>query len=59
MKVITKWQIHLLFDDKTEKTIWLYDDIYSNILRKLADIQFTSTGLVQPTHIHITQDRLT
>ena len=54
MQVSPKWKVTATFDSGLPPhQIWLYDNFISNILRKVADIQFTGSGLIQPVSITI------
>ncbi len=54
MQTVQKWKVVVIFDRmQPEHVFWIYDNCASNVLRKIADMQFTENGLVQPTSINV------
>lgn len=53
MRVISKWKIFITFADGKEVTFWINEDHPSNVLRKIAELQFNESGLEQPNYIAI------
>ena len=52
MQVIKKWRVILYFDlSEKSITFLIYDNFYSNMLRKLTEISFD----VEPNKIEITE----
>ena len=52
LQVVPKWRVELTFSDRKVE-LWIYDQSPSNVLRKLADLQFSANGLDQPSQIQI------
>lgn len=50
MQVVPKWKVTVLFTDRSV-VLWIHDPFIGNVLRKLADLQFTENGLDQPIEI--------
>lgn len=52
MQVIPKWRVVVWVNGKEQK-IWVNETHLSNVLRKIADMHFTETGLPQPSRITV------
>ncbi len=53
MQVVPKWKVVVTFQSREPITLWIHDTCIVNVLRKVADLQFTENGLEQPTRITI------
>jgi hypothetical protein len=53
MQVVAKWKVIVKFSGH-DTVIWISDNHIENVLRQLAAMQFTESGLERPTAIHIT-----
>ncbi len=59
MQVVSKWKIIVNIpwtpgtSPDREFCFWIYDNHAANVLRKIADLQFTETGLEQISAIQI------
>lgn len=56
MQVIPKWKVTVTFGAGTgsrEFVLWVSDGHIANVLRTVANLQFTATGLEQPTGIYV------
>lgn len=57
MQIIPRWKVQALFEnDARNVTLWIYDSIGANVLRKAAEMQFTENGLDQPKCIIVSLD---
>lgn len=52
MQVVPKWKVTVTFSDRN-LVFWVSDSSISNVMRKIADMQFTENGLEQPVQITI------
>ena len=52
LQVIPKWKVTVTVAGVAQ-VLWVYANSVSDVMRKLADIQFTENGLTQPTSVHI------
>lgn len=52
LHIVQRWKVHLTWRDR-QLDIWVNEDHLSNVFRKLADLQFSETGLDQPIRIQI------
>lgn len=52
MQVVKKWKVKIVFDSRVVE-FWVHDNFLSNVLRKIVDMQFTESGLEQPTKVVI------
>ncbi len=52
LATITKWKVDVTFIDRNV-ALWVHNNHLANVLRQLADLQFTERGLDQPTSITI------
>lgn len=55
MQIVPKWKVTVYFPELDEETIWIYASSISDVLRKLADIQFRENGLTLPMQMIITE----
>ena len=55
MQVLKKWKVSVFFKEGTSQVFWINDNFMSNVLRKVADMDFSENGLVQPLQIVITE----
>jgi hypothetical protein len=55
MQLIPRWQITVTHSDQDLRPIqfWINETHLGNVLRQVATMQFTESGLVQPTKITI------
>jgi hypothetical protein len=52
--VVPQWKIAFVYADRTV-TFWLHNNHAGNILRTVADLQFSENGLEQPDAIQISR----
>lgn len=53
LQVLPRWKVVVKMADGSERVFWVNDNFMANVLRKVADIQFTENGLSQPTAISV------
>lgn len=53
MQLIPKWRVTVLFEDRRAVEVWIADSFISNVLRKVADIDFAEFGTPQPVKFTI------
>lgn len=53
MQVSRKWKVVVKFADR-EVVLWIADNFPSNVLRTVANLEFSETGLHQPISINVT-----
>lgn len=53
MQVVPKWKV-VVWQGEDEHVFWITDNCLSNVMRKVADMQFSKDGLTQPSCISIT-----
>lgn len=52
--VLSKWRVTVSFKGLREPaTFWVSDNHLGNVLRKVADLSFSATGLEEPQEIRI------
>lgn len=54
MQVVPRWKVVVQMPNAPSQTFWMNENFVQNVLRKVADMQFTENGLTQPTTITIT-----
>lgn len=54
MHVLPRWKVTVTFADRSV-VFWIHDNFLSNVLRKVADLQFSETGLDSELGIGICQ----
>lgn len=54
LQVVQRWKVEVMFESQPKIVLWINENHPANVLRKLADLQFNESGLVQPTSIQIT-----
>lgn len=52
MQVIQKWRVEVTFSHQVF-VLWVSENHLANVLRKLADLEFSENSLEQPTQIQI------
>ena len=52
--VVPQWKIGFEYSDRTV-TFWLHNNSVSNVLRAVADMQFSENGLEQPLAIKVSR----
>lgn len=53
LMVLPRWKASVYFEDGESVTVWMDDNFLSSVLRKVADLQFSESGLRQPTWVRI------
>jgi hypothetical protein len=54
MQTVQKWKVLVHFSlNENDLVFWVNENHMSNVLRKIADMQFTENGLEQPVQISI------
>lgn len=53
LQIINKWKVTVSMANGDMHTFWVNDNFLPNVLRKVADLQFSATGLQEPTSISI------
>ena len=48
---IPPWRVQVDMPDGKSHIFWISDQHLSNVVRKVADIRFDESGLIQPTKI--------
>lgn len=49
MQVMAKWKVTVEFTNHEKNvTFWVHDNFVANVLRKVADLDFSGDGLDQP-----------
>ena len=53
LQLIPKWKVTVVLPEGSERVFWIHDHFIVNVLRKVADMQFTENGLSQPNSITV------
>lgn len=53
IKTVQKWRVTLTYEARDGITVWISDNFASNVMRQIAAMEFTESGLEQPTVIRI------
>lgn len=48
MQVVPKWEVKLCYEGDRVFKVWISDNFMSNVLRKVAEMDFTENALEQP-----------
>jgi hypothetical protein len=53
LHVVARWRVDVTLSNGTEMRFWVNTDYISNVLQKVAEMQFEASGLDQPKKIVI------
>ena len=53
MQMVQRWKVIARFSGRPDIIIWIDNNFLSNVMRTVAEMQFSENGLEQPTAITI------